>query len=955
MKNQNIAPGARVVIRDVQWVVRNIENTSNNDRELTCEGVSELVRGKIGKFLEKLEKNIEVLDPAETKLVNDISPQYMKSLLFIESYLRSSVPNNEKLFGGHKGAMDLVEYQLKPAIQSLAQPRQRILIADAVGLGKTLEAGILVSELIRRGRGRRILVVTLKSMLTQFQKEFWNRFTIPLVRLDSVGIARIRNKIPANHNPFYFYDKTIISMDTLKGNPEYRNYLEHAYWDIIIIDECHNVADRGNSSDRAILAKRLSRLSDTLIMLSATPHDGRAKSFASLLNMLDPTAITDAENYSQDDFSHKGLVIRRFKKDIKDEVKQAFKERSVDALHFPAMPCEDAVYEKLLSIPFTFGGVHRGGKNHELLRVGFQKAIFSSPAAAIKSVNERISKLSKETTADEAKELSALSELSDLLTKITPEKYSKYQRLMSYVNDKKYSWSPKKKDDRLVIFSERIETLKFLHEQLKKEFNLDDTQIKVLHGTLADNEQQEIVEDFGKDNSPLRLLLCSDVASEGLNLHYLCHRLIHFDMPWSLMVFQQRNGRIDRYGQEKEPVITYLITESSHEKVRGDMRILEVLQKKDEQAYKNIGDPSIFMGFYDAEKEEEAIQKDMAEGIDAQTVDEKYQPKNEAFDLLSQFMAMMTEPQKNHEAEKESKISEIPTLFSDDYQFCKESLKHLNESIGEWKYYDETKSITITVPNEFKVRLAQLPDELELDHFQFVLTTDKEKIKSEINRCRQDETAWPKIHYLWPLHPVSEWIVDKMQTSFGRHSAPVIEHRQIAENEQVFIITGLIPNQKGQPLVYDWLAVRCKNGVCTASQTFEEFASELSLGKNTLINRGVAFDTDYLKPHLKNAIAIASKAMSEKRQQFEKKINEQLNKHLTEIEKLRKRQYEQLELFLANNERNESVKEKKKAERKKEIESIFDEYIDWIEAAMTTEDAPYLQVVAAFVSEQGGK
>jgi hypothetical protein len=274
------APGARIVVRDAEWLVRRVDRTSTGGQALTVTGISELVRDKEAIFLTEIDKNIEILDPVDTKLVRDESSSYQASLLYMESILRRKPPTDQNIYTGHKAAMDPVPYQLDPAIQALKQPRQRILIADAVGLGKTLEAGILLSELIRRGKGKRILVLAVKSMLTQFQKEMWSRFTIPLVRLDSIGIQRIRSRIPTNYNPFYYYDKAIISIDTLKQDREYRNYLENAYWDIIVIDEAHNVAERGTSSSlRSKLANLLSNRSDTLIMLSATPHDGKARSF----------------------------------------------------------------------------------------------------------------------------------------------------------------------------------------------------------------------------------------------------------------------------------------------------------------------------------------------------------------------------------------------------------------------------------------------------------------------------------------------------------------------------------------------------------------------------------------------------------------------------------------------------------------------------------------------------
>lgn len=330
------APGTRVLIRDAEWVVRRVDTTRTGKKALTVTGVSQLVKDQEALFLEELEQKIEILDPIDTKLIPDTSHGYRNALLYIESQLQAVTPTGEQIYIGHKAAMDAVPYQLDPALIALEKPRQRMLIADAVGLGKTLEAGILLSELIRRGMGRRILVVAVKSMLVQFQKEMWSRFTIPLTRLDSVGVKRIREDIPTNHNPFAWYDKAIISMDTLKQK-EYQIHLENAWWDVIVIDEAHNVASRGDrASQRAQLSQLLATRSDTLIMLSATPHDGSAQSFASLMNMLDPTAIANPDDYTPDEI--KGLFVRRFKKDIQNRVREAFQPRKIEQIRFNASP-----------------------------------------------------------------------------------------------------------------------------------------------------------------------------------------------------------------------------------------------------------------------------------------------------------------------------------------------------------------------------------------------------------------------------------------------------------------------------------------------------------------------------------------------------------------------------------------------------------------------------------------
>jgi SNF2 family DNA or RNA helicase len=693
------APGARVVVRDEEWLVRRVDPSNDGGHLLTCDGVSELVRGRSVQFLTKLEDEILVLDPAKTELVADKSSHFNATFLYLEAQLRRSTPNDDRIHLGHQAVMNLVPYQLDPALQALRQPRQRILIADAVGLGKTLEAGILATELIQRGRGQRILVITLKSMLTQFQKEFWSRFSIPLVRLDSIGLQRVRNNIPSNHNPFNFYDRTIISVDTLKNNLEYRNYLENAWWDIIIIDECQNVAARGNEdglSRRARLARMLAGRSDTLMLLSATPHDGSARSFASLMSLLDPTAISDPDDYTPQDFRDKGLVIRRFKKDIRDQVSADFQERITEQLKQRASSQEESAYQALLEIPFTQKGEHRAGKQQELQRVGMQKALFSSPFAALESAERRINLLKTKSTvnADEEAEIVALIKFAEALHKIGVANFTKFQRLVDYLNSPQFNWQSSNPSDRLVVFSERIETLEKLRETLPKALNLAAVHFEILHGEMTDTEQQDLVDRFGRQSDPMRVLLCSDVASEGLNLHYFCHRLVHFDLPWSLMVFQQRNGRIDRYGQTHQPRIIYLFTETFVERIKGDMRILEILQSKDEQANKNLGDPGSFLHVVDPEKEAAKIADIMAAGttpqqfeaqIDAARASSERSASGEGDDDGNWLIQLFAQNESKASGDAAAKLStefiqQGPSLFgnSGDYLFAKTALQQLS-------------------------------------------------------------------------------------------------------------------------------------------------------------------------------------------------------------------------------------------------------------------------------------
>lgn len=953
MNEQNYAPGMRVVIRDAEWRIRRADNSGDGGHLLICDGISELVRGKEGLFLTGLEENIEILDPAKTKLVEDDSANYQASQLYIESQLRQRVPTDNLVHFGHKAAMDSMPFQLDPTRMALAQPRQRILIADSVGLGKTLEAGILVSELIRRGRGKRILVLAVKSMLTQFQKEFWSRFAIPLTRLDSAGLQKVRNRIPTNHNPFHYFDKTIISIDTLKQDIEYRHHLENAWWDIIVIDEAHNVAERGTSSLRSKLAKLLAGRSDTLIMLSATPHDGKAESFASLMNMLDPTAIANPKEYEYADFADKNLVVRRFKKDVKDQMAGEFPEREIKALKREATSAEEEVYRRLLESKFRDDDDEDTSANKgRLFKITLEKALFSSPMACASVVANRLKRL-------ENREINSQSQINELhslllaLNNVDASQFSKYQLLLETIRSD-LKWKANNSDDRLVIFTESIKTLEFLHQQLLADLKIKPEQVATLRGDQGDTVLMETVEAFGKQQSPLRLLICSDVASEGINLHHLSHKMVHFDIPWSLMVFQQRNGRIDRYGQKHVPQIRYLLTEANEPQINGDMRVLEVLINKDEQAQKNIGDSSEFTGKFTQEEEEEQVAGYMMQGSDngASLFDELLNSnvgESAEHDLFSELSNVVSD-------DIQSLTATDTSLFADEQTYCEKALGYLKAS-GQRIQYETLpdNTLSLVAPEELRRRFNQLPPEITPGNGQLYLSQDKKVITDSIIRSRGEQHAWPDVHYLWQINPVVQWLDDKMQSAFGRHQAPVIRLPHLfSPDEDHFILSGLFPNRKSHPMVNSWLVVSFNLDLLTGSLPFAEFlANNPQLGKKLTNAGGEQRNHQRQQQLLEKAIERARDVFAHDRQAFEDKINQQLNEHLEKLDVLRERQIGQLELDFAENKQQESVKQSRKEQRQREIEHNFNSYIEWIEDTMTTEKEPYIQVIAVITGAEG--
>ena len=601
-----------VLVRDEEWIVSSCERAGGGWK-LRCIGSSELVQSMPATFFSALDE-IEALDPAWAELVQDDSQRFRRSRLWVEAVLRKTpVPLHEPgLAVSQHMLLDPLDFQRQAVAHALdpGRLRPRLLIADAVGLGKTLEIGMILYELARRGRANRVLVVTPRHVLEQMQYELWTRFGLPLVRLDSDGIQRVRQQLPASRNPFTYFPKVIVSIDTLKS-ARYRAHLEKHRWDAVVIDESHNLTNSGTHNNQ--LARVLAPNTEALILASATPHNGNTESFAELINLLDPTVIVDRSNYDMMDIEPLFIRRHRHSPDVAREVGHMWAERPEPAvIAVPANPAENAVADELSRtwLHPSSGTSPIAGAGRQLFPWTLAKAFLSSPAALVDTIENRLRSSPKRAELSAA-ERTALDHLASLAAAARNGVSSKLDALVSHLREIGVG---KGKDTRVVLFSERVATLDWLRRELPGRLGLPDKAFDVLHGGLPDDKQMGAVEEFQRANTPIRVLITGDVASEGVNLHKQCHQLVHVDIPWSLIRIEQRNGRIDRYGQLKPPRIVALALTTTDESFSGDVRVLTRLLAKEHAAHTALGDAASLLRLHDVGAEEKEIRRILISG-----------------------------------------------------------------------------------------------------------------------------------------------------------------------------------------------------------------------------------------------------------------------------------------------------------------------------------------------------
>ena len=937
----SIIPGSLIRVRGENWQVRRkrkfLEKESRSHFEVECVGLTGIVSGYKAVFLSNID-DITLIQPEDITLKTDTSDRFSHSRLYLESLLRHlPIREDDKICVAQKGVFDPKEYQYAPALKALSMPRPRILIGDGVGLGKTIEIGILLSELIKRGKGKRILVVTPKAILSQFQRELFTRFGVALTRLDSDGIAKLKRILPSTINPFMFHDRVIVSMDTLK-NDRYLLALENCHWDTLIIDECHNVAIKGGNikNQRARLAKKLAQNAEAVILASATPHDGTKEGFASLIKLLDPTAIEDETNYSFDDINR--YFIRRTKIDVIEEISGG-KKRENQIAEFSLSKKEEAVLLELSELRLK---EDENLKNRKIRRSGFKelfkttliKAYLSSPHALIETVENKL-KRSKNLTSDDRTQLENIITLAkDAMS----AGFSKEDKLMEMIKGLG-------KDKKVVLFTERIATLKFLEEKLSKL-----GEVLKMDGGMSDVDLMEVASNFKSQKHQARFLVATNVASEGLNLHHACHHLVHFDLPWSFITLEQRNGRIDRIGQEEIPYLYYMCGVSENPIVKADLHIREKLVQRMKTAGESMDDESIKDGFLTGEQEAIQTTIDFEQGQEKREFEEQ-----DDLDAWTGGDVALAD-QENPSFHQNENIKELESFYDSDIEFAKEALNHLNIEFKSSK-----NDLTIELTNELRFELDEAPREVTDGEF-IKLQFNKKEMEKEIKESIQ-YNEWPTSQWASDFHPMMELIKGHCLDLFPGDETPVVFYDGDAnEHKMGFLLQGVLHNKQGQILFEEW-------AVCTFDSLFKDDATPYGPWKISKIKewtglegKNVVNPQNNLSKRLEQKICeracVASAwmmdVMEEKRSERGEKEKPRLKEEMQRLQTWELNRKKAIEAHLSVASKDSSVAgnflKSEWEQEKKAMNEVSQEYGNWISDHFSTNKTPVIRIMGVFIN-----
>lgn len=613
-------PGQLVEVRRRQWVVADVVSSNLEGAPQNCVTLSSIDEDGLGEELEvvwEIEPGAQVIERAG---LPSITGQDDATTLdaFLDAVRWGAATNADRGFlqAPFRSGVSIEDFQLDPLVRAIDMARVNLLIADDVGLGKTIEAGLVIQELLLRHRARTVLIICPASLQEKWRVEMLEKFGLDFRVVDIDYIKRLRRERGIHANPWTSHPRLITSMDWAKGGEGLRAmrdvlppHVGHPRkFDLLVVDEAHNVAPAAGAhyaleSQRTRFIRTIAPHFQHRMFLTATPHNGYTESFTSLLELLDDQRF--ARNILPDEKRLSQVMIRRLKSDLVDaQGNPLYARRNLQALPIDYTPEEREIHRKLDDYCASREkDAERAGNGFGTAFVNrlLKKRLLSSPAAFASTLEKHVASLfqarpikpdamaerilhkailkADEDYADDQEVENAQAEAIEEASRRAPPLTSEQQRLL----DELRAWAQRARnqadskakaildwltihlkpngewnDRRVILFTEYRTTHQWMH-QILVSHGFGGERLALLHGGLSQEEREPIKAAFqaSPEDSPVRILLATDAASEGIDLQNHCNMLIHLEIPYNPNVMEQRNGRIDRHGQREKEVLIW--------------------------------------------------------------------------------------------------------------------------------------------------------------------------------------------------------------------------------------------------------------------------------------------------------------------------------------------------------------------------------------------------------------
>jgi superfamily II DNA or RNA helicase len=657
-------PGQLVRARGRSWVVAEVDR-SDLDRPqhlVTLTSVEDDAYDETVQLLWEVEPGTRVMERATLptpRLDGFDDPDRLAAFLDAVRWGAVTSADSTALQSPFRSGIAIEDYQLDPVVRAVRMPRVNLLIADDVGLGKTIEAGLVAQELLLRHRARTVLVVCPASLCVKWRDEMAEKFGLEFRIVDSDLLRHLRRTRGLRANPWTHFPRLIVSMDWLKRDRPMRLLREvlppvatyPRKFDLLIVDEIHNAAPSGRGkyatdSQRTTAIRTIAPHFEHRLFLSATPHNGYRESWTALLEMLDSQRF--ARGVDADPRQLEQIMVRRLKSELPplEDGTPRFPRRVIDAIEVHYSDAERTAHRMLAD--YADSRRKTGGDDATRTASDFslkllKKRLFSSPAAFANTLDVhtetmesgarakqvaptlRVLSAAVARSEDDVDDVEAPSAVRDALavagrfaSPLTGEERrllanlkawargaegradAKAEALIAWLEGvvrpadpatRERRWS----NERVIIFTEYRDTQRWLTDLLTAH-GLGGDRLALLFGGMDEDKREHTKAIFQADPSldPVRILLATDSASEGIDLQLHCHRLVHYEIPWNPNRLEQRNGRVDRHGQKAPAVLVHHFVGAGYENaqpgsIEEDLEFLLLVARKVDTIREDLG------------------------------------------------------------------------------------------------------------------------------------------------------------------------------------------------------------------------------------------------------------------------------------------------------------------------------------------------------------------------------